>query len=191
MVAVAELTLVQEPAKPLKLDLGAGKSKKGPDWTSVDVRKFDGVDVVADLTQPWPWPDGSVAEVHASHVLEHFEAKERFHFMNELYRVLTPGSQAHIVTPHWGSCRAYGDLTHKWPPVAEMFWYYLSREWRAVNAPHTDAEWNQDGLRCNFAVTWGYTLNPDVAVRDAKFQQFAQQYFKEAMQDMVATLIKT
>jgi SAM-dependent methyltransferase len=139
---------------------------------------------------PWPFEDSSVSEVHCSHFLEHLDGVERVRFFNELYRVMSPGAKASIVTPHWASCRAYGDFTHKWPPVGEMLFYYISKEWRLANAPDNDAQWNPDGYTCNFAATWGYSMRQDLLVRNQEYQQFALQNFKEAAQDCIATLTK-
>lgn len=178
------------PKPALKLDLGCGPHKK-EGFTGVDAIEFPGVDIVLDISRAvWPWKNDSVEEAHASHVLEHFPAAGRFNFMNELYRVLKPGAKATIITPHWASCRAYGDLTHQWPPVSEFFWFYLKREWRMANAPHTDAKHFPGGLDCNFEVTWGYSLEPGVASRNQEYQQFALQYYKESCQDTIATLVK-
>lgn len=182
MNAVAE-----QVAPKLKLDLGCGKNKK-PGFHGADSIAFDGVDTVCDLTKPWPWDAESVLEVHCSHTLEHFERLDRIHFMNELYRVLVPGGTAQIIVPHWCSNRAYGDMTHCWPPVSEMFFYYLSREWRAANAPHDDIEHNQKGYSCNFEATWGYSMNPALTIRNAEYQQHAIQFWKESVLDMHASL---
>lgn len=174
------------PATPVKLDLGCGKNR-APGFTGVDVRAFEGVDVVCDLgdvDERWPWSDGEVEEVNASHVVEHFTPAQRIHFVNELYRILKPGGKATIIVPHWASCRAYGDLTHQWPPVSEFWFYYLSKEWRAVNAPHND------GYECNFSATWGYSVNPALTSRNLEYQQFALTNYKEAAQDLAATLVK-
>jgi len=167
----------------VKLDLGCGKSKR-EGFTGVDSRPFDGVDVVADLTGPWPWADGEVEEIHASHFIEHLTAPQRIHFVNEAWRVLKPGGKATLIAPHWGSCRAYGDLTHQWPPVSEFWFYYLSAEWRAANAPHND------GYTCDFSSTWGYGLSPALAVRNEEFRQFAVANYKESITDIIATLTK-
>lgn len=167
----------------MRLDLGAGKNKK-EGFIGVDVRPFEGVDVVADLTKQWPWQDETVDEVHASHVVEHFTASERIHFVNELHRVLRKGGKAQIITPHWASARAYGDLTHQWPPVSEFWYYYLKAEWRAANAPHNDT------YSCDFDATWGYSLHSSLLTRNQEFQQFAMNFYKEAAQDLHATLTK-
>lgn len=178
-----KLALVDPPAL-LKLDFGCGKNKR-EGFIGVDCHAFEGVDQVHDLRTPWPWEDESVEEAHASHFVEHLEPMERVHFVNELYRVLIPGGKAQIITPHWSSCRAYGDLTHKWPPVSEFWWYYLSKEWRDVNAPHNDF------YTCDFQhTTWGFSLHPAVAPRNQEYQTHATLFFKEACQDMITTLTK-
>jgi SAM-dependent methyltransferase len=174
---------LREAPKPLKLDLGCGINKK-EGFVGVDIRKFEGVDVVTNLTKDWPWLDESVDEVHCSHFLEHLVSEDRIFFVNELYRVLKPGGTCALIVPHWASGRAYGDLTHKWPPVSEMWFYYLDKGWRAINAPHNDF------YVCDFVVTWGYAAHANVATRNQEFQSFAFTFYKEAAQDIHATLTK-
>lgn len=185
-----KLTVVDATAAPLKLDFGCGPHKR-EGFQGVDCTAFVGVDHVVDLTQaPWPWADGSVSEAHASHFIEHLNAMQRVQFFNELHRVLAPGGTCQVIIPHWASCRAYGDPTHQWPPVSEFAWYYLSRDWRAQNAPHTDAANLPGGFSCHFEATWGYAMRPDLAVRNQEFQQMAMANYKEAITDMIATLKK-
>lgn len=180
--AVAPVPTLAPPL--LKIDLGCGPNKR-EGFVGVDERPFDGkVDVVTDLRQKWPWPDNSVDEAVASHFIEHLEADERVHFVNELYRVLKVGASAQVITPHGFSERAYGDLTHKWPPVVPFWFYYLDVGWRKINAPHNDF------YTCDFAVTWGYAMHPSLSVRNQEYQQFAIQFYKEAIQDTIATLTK-
>lgn len=175
----------------MKLDLGCGPNKK-EGFIGVDIVQFnDKVDVVCNLgKERWPFDDDSVEEVNCSHMVEHLEPQERIHFCNELYRVLKKGGKALIVAPHWSSQRAYGDMTHKWPPVADFWFYYLDKDWRATNAPHCDIKFNEKGYTCDFHATWGYTFHPMMAVKNSDFQQFAMQFYKEAVQDIVATLTK-
>jgi hypothetical protein len=178
-----KLAVVEQP-KLLKLDFGCGPNKR-EGFLGVDSRAFDGkVDIVHDLTTPWPWGSSSVEEAHSSHFVEHLTAPQRIHFVNELYRVLVPGGKATIVAPHWASCRAYGDLTHQWPPVSEFWFYYLSKNWRAANAPHND------GYTCDFEVTWGYSLHQGILSRNQEYQMHAQAFWKEAIQDVIATFTK-
>jgi hypothetical protein len=178
----------------LRIDLGCGiKKKEG--FVGVDSKPFDGkVDIVHDLTQKWPFEDGTVTEAYCSHFLEHLTAQQRIHFVNELHRVLKPGAKnasgqavegfATIITPHWASNRAYGDLTHQWPPVAEMWFFYLSKDWRRDHAPHNDF------YTCDFEASWSYKKHPALQPWSVEDQKYAMQFFKEAAQDLVCTLVK-
>ena len=186
----------------LKLDFGCGKHPR-EGFTGVDVKDF-GQPIILDLTAkqekrttrsgnvwiepdgeyaPWPWKDSSVEEAHASHFVEHLVPEARIHFVNELYRVLIPGGKCTVIVPHWCSCRAYGDLTHVWPPVSEFWFYYLSTKWRAENAPHNDF------YKCDFEVTWGYNMHQSLVPRNQEYQSHAMQFWKEAVQDITATMI--
>jgi SAM-dependent methyltransferase len=208
------LEVVKE-APIIKLDLGCGKNKAAG-FLGIDRRSFEGVDGVTDLTKDkwvfhrkdfeglipsedhvnldkWILPDSSVTEVHCSHFLEHLnhnqQSPQRVKFMNELWRVLIPGGKATIITPHWASNRAYGDFTHADKPVSEMFYYYISKTWREGNAPDNDIEWNPDGYSCDFDATWGYALHPNITNRNQEYQNHALTFWKEAAQDLHATLI--
>jgi len=166
----------------LRVDLGCGKNPR-EGFIGVDVRDF-GQKYILDLNKTWPWKDNSVTEAHSSHFEEHLEPAERIHFVNELYRVLIPNGKCQIIAPHWSSCRAYGDLTHKWPPVSEFWFYYLKKDWREQNAPHNDE------YKCNFEVTWGFSLHQGIANRNQEYQSHALTYWKEAAQDVIATFTK-
>lgn len=157
----------------------------------MDAIAFEKVKHVMDVRKaPWPWPDGSVEEIHCSHFLEHLTAMERVSFVNECQRVLKPGGKVTVVVPHWASSRAYGDPTHQWPPVSEMWFMYISKAWRSANAPHTDAKHLAGGFACDFEATWGYSMRGDLMVRNTEYQQYALTNFKDAAQDIVATLTK-
>jgi hypothetical protein len=152
---------------------------------------MDGVDTVMKIgTAKWPFADNSIEEAHSSHFVEHLTAQERVHFYNELHRVMKKGAKATIITPHWASNRAYGDPTHQWPPVSEMSFYYLKQDWRDSQAPHTDKKWNKDGFSCNFEAVYGYSFSPELASRNQEYVQFALANYKEAAQDLHATLTK-
>lgn len=172
-----------------KLDLCCGNNKKA-DFTGIDQYAMPGVDHVYNLLQPWPIEDGSVTEIYMSHALEHFTGKERVLIFNEMYRVLSPGAKADIITPHWSSHRAYGDMTHQWPPVSEMSWFYLNKEWRLQRAPHTDHSYNPEGYQCDFSTTWIYYVDTDTLQNFKVDIQFALTWYKDAILDMHATIIK-
>src|SRR5262252_315217 len=176
-----------EEKPKLLIDLGCGPSKQ-KDHIGLDQYQFDGVDHILDIGKDrWPFDDGTVEGAYSSHFVEHLTALERCHFVNELHRVLPSKGQCKIITPHWSSCRAYGDPTHQWPPVSDFWFYYLDRKWRSENAPHTDAERWPPGYACDFEVTWGYAGHPMLSTRSQEFQQFAFQFYRDAIFDVHAT----
>ena len=70
---VAKKETIWSKHASVKLDLGCGEAKQGPDWIGVDFRKSPNVDVVQNL-KLFPWreiPDGVASLVMASHLLEH------------------------------------------------------------------------------------------------------------------------
>lgn len=169
---------------PVLLDLGCG-TRKNPDHIGVDVKHFEGVDVICDLGKDrWPWEDNSVDGAVCNQMLEHLGAEQRIHFANELHRVLKKGGKATIITPHWASTRAYGDLSHVWPPVCEFWYSYLDAKWRGMHTPH------EDRYTCDFEGAWGYVPNPKLQTRAAEFQQWAMEFYKESAMDLVATVTK-
>jgi SAM-dependent methyltransferase len=188
-LAVRKALSPPAPTEPslLKLNLGAGKSRiEG--YLSVDSIPFEGLDVVADLKNRWPWGENSVSHIHMSHALEHFTGEERVHIFNEMYRVLAPGGQAYLIVPHWASQRAYGDFTHKWPPVSEMLFNYLWKEWRMQNAPHNDIQFNPQGYNCDFSFGGGYGLHEEVLKWNDDRSQYAQKWFRDACADIHMTI---
>jgi SAM-dependent methyltransferase len=184
---------VPPPAEPLRLDFGCGKNKK-EGFKGVDIRPFEGVDIVLDIAEShWPWPDESVDEAHASHFIEHLTWPQRVHFFNELGRVLKKGGKATLVWPHWCSDRHWGDPTHH-QPMSPFGLLYLNQEWRKVNAPHDDYASNTEHTwheyTCDFDHVISYSLAPWLAGRNQEFLQFAMYAYKEAAQDVIATLTK-
>jgi len=169
---------------PLRLDIGCGKNPR-EGFTGVDAIDFgqkyvlNVAEKVKDKFKRWPWRDGSVEEVHCSHFVEHLKPDERIHFVNELYRILVQNGKASIIVPHYASERAYGDLTHQWPPVVGFWFSYLDKSWRQTQAPHNTE------YTCDFHATWGFNLHPSIVSRNQEYQMHALTFYREAAQDMI------
>ena len=173
----------------IRIDIGCGKNKQ-PGFIGIDQFPMSGVDVVCDIKKGLPYKDDEVDEVFCSHFIEHLERRERVAFMNELYRVMKPGAKAMFIAPHWASNRAYGDMTHCWPPVCEMWLYYLSKNWRTDNCPHDDSRWNPEGYSCDFEASWGFSYHPALNGRNQEYIVNAQTFWKEACQDIQIQMTK-
>ena len=77
--------------EPIKLNIGAGATViEG--FTPID-RKL------GSEAYPLPYPDGSISEIRASHILEHFTFGEASKVLAEWTRVLMPGGRMRISVP--------------------------------------------------------------------------------------------
>lgn len=83
--------------EPLRLHIGGVEPKPG--WTLLNIQPGPGVDHVGSCTA-LPFPDACVAEVYASHVLEHLSFVDELpRALREIHRVLQPGGVARISVP--------------------------------------------------------------------------------------------
>lgn len=126
----------------------------------------------------------SVDEVTVLHLLPYLKPVERINFINELYRVMKKGAKAQLITPHWCSSRAYADLRFEFPPVAEGWYFNMSAASRAQD-PNGDKRY-----KCDFDFTIGYGLHQSLVSRNQEYQSNAVSFYKEAAQDLIATIIK-
>jgi predicted SAM-dependent methyltransferase len=84
----------------LKINLGCGDGPI-PGFVNVDaLATARGVDVVADIAQPLPFPDGSARLIYASHLLEHFSTDEVPGLLRDWRRVLCEGGEVRIAVPN-------------------------------------------------------------------------------------------
>jgi predicted SAM-dependent methyltransferase len=67
---------------------------------NLDVRQLPTVDVVADLSKPWPVDSNQYDGVFSKYVIEHVSWRKVPAFVAELYRVLKPGGTAFVVAPN-------------------------------------------------------------------------------------------
>lgn len=92
----------------LKLHLACGHDYND-DYINVDFYAPEDAkcDVRFDV-QKLPYPDNSVDEIKAFHIIEHFHFFEIKEVLNEWYRVLKPGGRLYLETPDFlESCRSF------------------------------------------------------------------------------------
>lgn len=113
----------------IRLDIGCGAGKQ-TGWFGIDMQPLPGVDCVHDLeSYPWPLPDECALVAMASHVVEHINPAQGgfLRFMDEVWRLLKPGGEFAIVTPHGWSAGYLQDPTHC-NPCNENTWVYFDPE---------------------------------------------------------------
>jgi ubiquinone/menaquinone biosynthesis C-methylase UbiE len=98
----------------LKVDLGCGFKKHGPEYIGIDKKAFKGVDFICNLEKlPWPIKDNSFSEVLSSHIFEHLDPALIFEIFDECWRVLKEGKEMIVITPYGGGDQWLMDPTHK------------------------------------------------------------------------------
>ncbi|MEH2349524.1 MAG: methyltransferase domain-containing protein [Nostoc sp.] len=107
----------------LRVDIGCGIHKP-IDFIGVDISPGVGVDIVADLSKEFPFPDSSVDELRAHDIIEHLY--DRIHTMNEIWRVCKPGAKVDIRVPSTDGRGAFQDPTHISFWNINSFLYYCS-----------------------------------------------------------------
>lgn len=95
-------------------NLGCGKTRI-PGSIGVDCVSIPNyVDIVHDLNVvPYPFENNLFDEIHFYHVLEHLD--EPVGKIEEIHRILKPGGILFMRVPHFSSCGAFTDITHKRP----------------------------------------------------------------------------
>lgn len=126
----------------MKLNLGCCDALL-PGFVNVDVKSREGVEV-ADLRNPWPWPDGSAEFVRAYDIIEHLP--DKIHTMNELWRVLKPGGTAEIAVPTTDGPGAWQDPTHV------SFWNRRSFMYYQSGSPYRDRFADSYGIHARFSI---------------------------------------
>jgi predicted SAM-dependent methyltransferase len=121
----------------LKVQLGSGDVLKAG-WVNVDLHPA--ADLRLDVRRPWPFADGTAAEVYAEHLFEHLAwPGEADRFLAEAHRVLAPGGKLRLSVPDLGRhVRAYaaGDETFRrqfapfLPPEARTWGDVLNHHFR-------------------------------------------------------------
>jgi len=83
---------------PIKLDCGSANQKK-EGYIGIDNVDY-GQELIWDLRDGIPFPDESVGDINACHLLEHFTNKESKEFIAEAQRVLIKGGTLSARQPH-------------------------------------------------------------------------------------------
>jgi predicted SAM-dependent methyltransferase len=92
----------------LRIHLGGKEHKSG--WKILNVQPGPNVDLVGDVRDLSAFADDSVAEVYASHVLEHVGQAEFLQTLKGIHRILAPGARLYISVPDMDIlCRDFVD----------------------------------------------------------------------------------
>jgi len=82
----------------VKVHLGSGPNIM-PGWINVDYNPDFNPQVVADLSQRFPFDDECVDYIHSEGVLCQFPLAQGRHFLNECFRIMKPGGFMRLLSP--------------------------------------------------------------------------------------------
>lgn len=83
-----------------KLDICGGRNPyRSGEFLNVDIVDMPKVDLVLDITKPFPIGDGVIAEVFSAATLEHLRKPHADHVLKECFRILQPGGVLRVSTP--------------------------------------------------------------------------------------------
>jgi SAM-dependent methyltransferase len=148
----------------VRIDLGCGTNKQ-LGFIGVDRYPLPGVDVIANLDEPLPFPTDSVDLVFASHSLEH--VKSLLATMKEIYRICKHGAQLSVLAPYSEQKLNIANPYHTWRfnEHAPRFWTSYSK------APIDPEEFNHQ-----YASQWGLSRSDnseaDIDIRLARMECF-------------------
>jgi len=103
---------ITQPAglEKVRLNLGCGNDYR-EGWVNLDLFSPK-CDIRHDLSKfPYPFKDGSVDEIYASHIIEHLP--DTFRVMEEFWRIMAPKGKLTVKVPHFSSSAAWTNLQHK------------------------------------------------------------------------------
>jgi len=84
--------------EPIQLNIGSGNDFR-KNFINIDIRDVNG-NMVWDVRDGLPFPDGSVENIFSSHFFEHLDEDEIAEFIPELFRVLKKGGIIDVWVPH-------------------------------------------------------------------------------------------
>jgi SAM-dependent methyltransferase len=125
----------------MKLNLGCSDSLISG-FVNVDIASP--ADQLADLRQPWPWPDSSVEFIRAHDILEHLP--DKILTLNEAYRVLIPYGVMEMIVPTTDGRGAWQDPTHT------SYWNVNSLMYLEVGNAHNTRFKDAYGIRHQFQI---------------------------------------
>jgi hypothetical protein len=129
----------KKPVSGMLLDVGC-RDRKEKNFTGIDSRKRDGVDIVHDLESfPYPIGSSSCLTIKCAHYIEHVKPWLVYKFMDEVWRMLVVAGQLAISAPYAGSPGFWQDPSHcvgitertfqYFDPKFDLFKHYEPKPW--------------------------------------------------------------
>lgn len=144
----------------MKLNIGSGH-KRFDGFLNIDDDPLVKPDYIVNLeSAALPFPDNSVSEIRAHHVLEHIS--NFIPLMQEFYRVCRHGALLDIVAPHHNHEVYYGDPTHVRPITVNGMYLFSKKHCSTHAAQHSSSS----------GIAFKYNLDFEVLSYDFDYDEF-------------------
>ncbi|MEO5657663.1 MAG: class I SAM-dependent methyltransferase [Nitrospiria bacterium] len=155
------------------LDVGCGINKL-PGSLGIDRNPASRADVLVDLDRfPYPFRDNSFDGLQAVHVIEH--VSDVIGAMEEFHRVVRPGGEVFLATPHYTDFSSFCDPTHK-SHLTSFSMRYFSEGDNAGYGYYSAARFEETSVRVKLLALWRW-LGFEFLVNGSKrFRRFWEHY---------------
>lgn len=154
------------------LDVGCGINKR-PGSIGIDRNVNTKADAIVDLDRfPYPFRDNSFDALQAVHVIEHVADVVRA--MEEFHRLVRPGGEVFLATPHYTDFSSFCDPTHRWHLNSFSLRYFGPDN--AGYGYYSKARFEETSVRVKLLALWRY-LGFEWAVNHSRaFRKFWEFY---------------
>lgn len=158
--------------RPRVLDVGCGINKK-PGAIGVDRNPATAADVLADLDRfPYPFRDSSFDALQAVHVIEHLSDVIRT--MEEFHRLVRPGGEVYVVTPHYTDFSSFCDPTHRWHLNSFSLRYFGEDD--AGYGYYSGVRFRENSVRVKLLALWRWLGFEFLVNHFPRFRRFWEHY---------------
>jgi predicted SAM-dependent methyltransferase len=118
---------------PIKLNLGC-REVTFPGYVNIDINPINKTVIKMDVRKLY-FPDNSVDEILASHIIEHFHFQEGPKVITEWRRVLKPGGKLIVETPDmWRICCEFANATEQ--ERLMLYHDFFANAWDGIHNAH-------------------------------------------------------
>lgn len=154
------------------LDVGCGINKF-PGAIGIDRIPGTAADALVDLDHfPYPFGDGSFDQIRAIHVIEH--VADVIRTVEEFHRLLIPGGEAYIVTPHYTDFSSFCDPTHRWHLNSFSLRYFGLKN--AGFGYYSSARFHEISVRVKLLALWRWLGFEWLVNHSLAFRRFWEYY---------------
>lgn len=183
--ALQSIKAMSNPKEDVVLEMGCAdmslystfKSIRAyPNYIGVDIRRdyllnsryksrVDALGLCADLMEPLPIKDASIAAVVISEVVEHLTHEQNMIALKEAYRILRPGGKLLVSSPFNTRSRQFHDLKKEKNLGHVFFWdvEQFEEDMSSIGFSSVDKKWGYSISSKILAAEVKKSLSPDVA----------------------------